>query len=168
MTQQERIEQLRELDVEDGVTQLQGEGIALLFDTFEQFRELDEQPGSYDGDYPSGNWHWKLRQARNGCAAFFDIINAKDGDPARVLARLRQECEYHPLDEGSVDGLIAYKDALEDRYAAILGDDLRNRLLDKVQAWDVMDSALSDTHNSAADVCAVGYEQQEWLKGRRR
>lgn len=34
-----------------------------------------------------------------------------------AIERLRKECSYDPEAEGSVDDLIAYKDALEDAYA---------------------------------------------------
>lgn len=40
--------------------------------------------------------------------------------PEEVIADLREECGYDPEGEGSVDDLIAYKDALEDAYGVQL------------------------------------------------
>ena len=42
---------------------------------FDLFQQLDEKPGWYDGDYASGDWHWKLRRARNQAPEFFEAIN---------------------------------------------------------------------------------------------
>ena len=42
------------------------------------FQQLDEKPGYYDGDYAGGDWHWKLRRARNQAPDFFDAINDKE------------------------------------------------------------------------------------------
>ena len=39
------------------------------------FIQLDEKPGYYDGDYAGGDWHWKLRRARNQAPGFFEAIN---------------------------------------------------------------------------------------------
>jgi hypothetical protein len=151
------IEQLAELDV-DGrqVTQLQGEQIAAMFGgNMSLFIELDERPGQYDPGYASGDWHWKLRQARNGCSRFFDVFNETGAQ--RKLRELREDCEYHEEDEGSVDALIEYKNALEDQVGV---------LWPRADAWDRIDEALrrnarGESHASAADVCAVGFALQE-------
>lgn len=43
------------------------------------FIELDERPGQFHGsDY--GDWHWKLRRARNNDPLFFDAINETPKD----------------------------------------------------------------------------------------
>lgn len=72
------------------VTQEQGEYIASLLAQHEKpefaFYELDSCPGRYTSDfyhggdkdvYSYGAWHWKLRQARNNCKLFFDILHGK-------------------------------------------------------------------------------------------
>lgn len=41
------------------------------------------------------------------------------------LAQLRADCEYDPEEDGSVDDLIAYKDALEDLLGTIPGVEVR-------------------------------------------
>lgn len=73
------------------ITEEQGEDIARLFrGSFELFRELDEAPGRYtspwyhgvEGVYGYDTWHWKLRQARNSCELFFEII---EGDKAAAV-----------------------------------------------------------------------------------
>lgn len=153
------IEQLTALDVEDQVTQLQGEAIAAMFDGDRSlFIELDERPGQFDGSYASGDWHWKLRQARNGCRRFFDVFN--ESGTQRRLRELRQDCEYHEEDEGSVDALIEYKNALEDEVGT---------LWPRASAWDQIDAALDrnaagESHTSAADVCAIGFSLQEQVR----
>ncbi len=45
---------------------------------YDMFQQLDEKPGYYDGDYAGGNWHWKLRRARNSAPDFFEAINTKE------------------------------------------------------------------------------------------
>ena len=45
---------------------------------YDLFQQLDEKPGYYDGDYAGGNWHWKLRRARNSASIFFETINSKE------------------------------------------------------------------------------------------
>ncbi len=45
---------------------------------YDMFQQLDEKPGYYDGDYAGGDWHWKLRRARNHASEFFDLINDKE------------------------------------------------------------------------------------------
>ncbi len=45
---------------------------------FDMFQQLDEKPGYYDGDYAGGDWHWKLRRARNQAPDFFEAINDKE------------------------------------------------------------------------------------------
>lgn len=60
------------------VTEAQGDQIALWLAErggYSLFVELDERPGQFDPNYRSTDWHWKLRQARNGCTQFFDILN---------------------------------------------------------------------------------------------
>ena len=42
---------------------------------YDLFQQLDEKPGYYDGNYAAGDWHWKLRRARNQAPDFFDAIN---------------------------------------------------------------------------------------------
>lgn len=68
------------------ISNFQGEFIASLFEgDFTLFAELDERPGAYtspyyhgiDGHHRYNDWHWKLRQARNNCPRFFDILNRK-------------------------------------------------------------------------------------------
>lgn len=57
------------------ITEEQGEEIARFMEgDHGLFRRLDERPGEF---YAYGNpdeWHWKLRQARNGCTLFFEIM----------------------------------------------------------------------------------------------
>lgn len=43
-------------------------------------------------------------------------------EPYDPLASLRAACGYGPLDEGGLDELIGYKDALEDRCYALLDE----------------------------------------------
>ena len=67
-----------------GVTQAQGEAIAALFEGDKILLELlDERPGHWAiaGSGPERytdscgrEWHWKLRQARNTCARFFERL----------------------------------------------------------------------------------------------
>ena len=47
---------------------------------YDLFQQLDEKPGWYDGNYAAGDWHWKLRRARNQAPGFFDAINDTGGD----------------------------------------------------------------------------------------
>lgn len=56
----------------------QGEAIAAFIHDrggYSLFIELDERPGQFDHRYVTGEWHWKLRQARNGCREFFAILS---------------------------------------------------------------------------------------------
>lgn len=44
---------------------------------YDIFQVLDEKPGYFGYDYRSnGEWHWKLRRARNSAPTFFEVINA--------------------------------------------------------------------------------------------
>ena len=69
---------LRELEVADSVSPEQGDAIALVINAHggrSLFVELDERPGQFDHGYASGDWHWKMRQARNDRRnRFFDLI----------------------------------------------------------------------------------------------
>lgn len=68
------------LDVDDPQFQAQGEMIARACGDFETFEALDERPGEVSSpwnDYRSkraGEWHIKLRRARNHCERFFDQL----------------------------------------------------------------------------------------------
>ena len=42
---------------------------------YDLFQQLDEKPGWYDGNYAAGDWHWKLRRARNQAPDFFEAIH---------------------------------------------------------------------------------------------
>lgn len=39
------------------------------------FLALDGKPGQFDGDYNRGDWHWKLRRARNNASGLFACID---------------------------------------------------------------------------------------------
>lgn len=83
-TAQEVIQGIIAIESDDSITQCQGEAIAAMFDgNFSLFVELDEGPGHYISSYYHGGdpklysydmWHWKLRQARNNCEKFFEIL----------------------------------------------------------------------------------------------
>jgi hypothetical protein len=61
--------------------QQQGEEIAGLCVNYGTFQTLDEHPGILPApwnDYRSeraGEWHIKLRRARNSCTRFFEVLN---------------------------------------------------------------------------------------------
>jgi hypothetical protein len=62
------------------ISQVQGEQIAAFIRDrggYSLFVDLDERPGRFDYAYASDDWHWKLRQARNGCREFFNILNGE-------------------------------------------------------------------------------------------
>lgn len=69
------IAQLTELEVPGGrVSQELGERIAAMFaGDVSAFTMLDSQSGRFPDPY---DWHWKLRQARNNTAGFFDLLAA--------------------------------------------------------------------------------------------
>lgn len=79
---EEVVEFLRELEPAHAdpsrISQEQGEQIAEFLHErggYKLFVELDERPGQFDHAYARGDWHYKLRQARNGCREFFAILN---------------------------------------------------------------------------------------------
>lgn len=58
------------------ISEEQGEQIAALFEgNIGLFIELDERPGKYTTIAPIDDWHYKLRQARNNCRRFFEILS---------------------------------------------------------------------------------------------
>ena len=77
----EVIDYLRALDVVERVSPQQGDEIGAFIcerGGYTLFRLLDERPGQFDENYAIGNWHWKLRQARNdGRNHFFEFLNGR-------------------------------------------------------------------------------------------
>lgn len=73
------IQAIEALEVPGQVTDEQASYIASLFPAgrvgMDVFIELDERPGYWDPAYASGDWHWKLRQTRNGYSYLFDRFN---------------------------------------------------------------------------------------------
>lgn len=115
---QQFINKLRAMPVEHAITQEQGEHIAwLLHGDRSLFIELDERPGQYDADYASSGWHWKLRQARNSCRRFFDILAEPDapyGSRVESWQKRPRSIIYRP--ETSLAGNLVLRVGRENEY----------------------------------------------------
>ncbi len=90
------VDELGELPTPDGITQELGERIARMFDgNTDVFEFLDRDPGHWllnggrddDGRYRDSHgrlWHWKLREARDTCDRFFQLLEQPHEEEAAV------------------------------------------------------------------------------------
>lgn len=80
----------------------------------------------YDGDTSSGepgaDYEYRCRGCETVTRSLEYLVGDTDEDEPDdpTIEVLRKSCGYSPDEEGSVDALIAYKDALEDAYTSLL------------------------------------------------
>lgn len=79
----------------------------------------------YDGDTSSGepgsDYEYRCRGCDTTARSLEYLVGDTDEDEPDdpTIEELRESCGYSPDEEGSVDALIAYKDALEDAYTSL-------------------------------------------------
>lgn len=79
----------------------------------------------YDGDTSSGepgaDYEYRCRGCDMAARSLAYLVGDEDEDEPDdpTIEELQKACEYDPEGEGTVDALIAYKDALEDAYEVL-------------------------------------------------
>ena len=88
---------------------------------------------------------------------------------SEIIATMQADCGYDPAAEGSVDDLIAYKDALEDAFASMLdrAEDMAATLEEKAREarWTCL-AFVTRRYSGGIEECTLDVEELEALMDR--